>query len=675
MARTAEMKLLELMVLKEDIAPVVEYIGKKENLQFVTKNSGSKPSGKINSAGNSSALNSFSEDAELFSQLKSACIELQLDTASIKISECLSPTDIERNEAYRIIESYKSLQQRNEAASENFVKVTDARKEVLAFANLNVPYSELEHLSFLSMKIGRIVPSDFDKIKAALEGTAEVIALGDDKSHILVASSKKGRFAIDTELKNYGFTPVEVPHDFNGVPEDVLAGLDKKLAEAREAVDELVVERMNFVETHKDKLLKLLGDFSIAVQVDNITHSLESTELVYRLTGWIYVNDVPAYMKDLDEITEGRIVIREYDVHEVVDVVNGKEQVPVKLKHGKFVKSFERMVFSYGAPIYGTIDPTPFVAVFFTLLFGIMFGDCGQGLCFVIMGILMARKIINVGNWNKFAPIFIAIGISSSIMGVLTGEFFGTERLLEPFAEWVTGFFGTPHAPILRLMPSDDPKSIYVMFGVFGVAVAIGFVINTCGLIINMINNLIRKKYAEVLFGKNGLAGAIFFWYVIALVLRIVLLNHKVAVYDIIIICVALFFAAFASPFERAMNGEKPVFENGFGTYLISSVVELIEVFSGYLSNTISFVRVGAFALSHAVLNFTIMTLTNMCGGIASVGGIIVLILGNALIIVLEGMIVAIQVIRLQYYEFFSKFFHENGREFKPFTFESISEK
>ena len=69
------------------------------------------------------------------------------------------------------------------------------------------------------------------------------------------------------------------------------------------------------------------------------------------------------------------------------------------------------------------------------------------------------------------------------------------------------------------------------------------------------------------------------------------------------------------------------------------------------------------------------MTLTNMCGGVASVGGIIVLILGNALIIVLEGMIVAIQVIRLQYYEFFSKFFHENGREFKPFAFESISEK
>jgi V/A-type H+-transporting ATPase subunit I len=295
-----------------------------------------------------------------------------------------------------------------------------------------------------------------------------------------------------------------------------------------------------------------------------------------------------------------------------------------------------------------------------------MFGDFGQGLFFVLFGILMGLNVIKVGGWNKFAPIFMAIGISSSIMGLLTGEFFGTETVLEPFAEFVTGLFGKPHAPILHLMPSADPKSIYVMFGVFGVAVAIGFVINTCGLLLNIINNLIRRNYAEALFGKNGIAGAVFFWYVIALVLRVVLAKHSVALYDIVIIALSLFFAAFAEPFERAMDGEKPLFENGFGTYIISSVVEIIEVISGYLSNTVSFVRVGAFALSHAVLDFLILTLTELCGG---AGGLAILIVGNAIIIVLEGMIVAIQVIRLQYYEFFSKFFHETGREFKPFVF------
>ena len=119
-------------------------------------------------------------------------------------------------------------------------------------------------------------------------------------------------------------------------------------------------------------------------------------------------------------------------------------------------------------------------------------------------------------------------------------------------------------------MPSSDPKSIYVMFGVFGVAVAIGFVINTCGLIINIVNNFIRKRYGEALFGKNGLAGAVFFWYVIALVLRIVLLHHSPQIYDWVIIGVSLFFAAFASPFERLFAGRifLAVFYKNFSMYL-----------------------------------------------------------------------------------------------------------
>ncbi len=299
-----------------------------------------------------------------------------------------------------------------------------------------------------------------------------------------------------------------------------------------------------------------------------------------------------------------------------------------------------------------------------------MFGDLGQGLVFVLAGILMHFKIIKVGGWNKFAPIFIAIGCTSSVMGLLTGEFFSNETLLEPFAMWLTGLFGNPHAPILKIMPSSDPNSIKTMFGVFGVAVAVGFVINSIGLVINFINNLIRRKWADAFFGKNGLAGAVFFWYVVSIVLRVVLAKHKITPYDIVILAVSLFFAAFASPFERAFNHERPLFENGFGTYLISSVVEVIEVISGYLSNTVSFIRVGAFALSHAVLDYVIYLLTGLCGGAGSPGGIAVLIVGNALIVVLEGMIVAIQVIRLQYYEFFSKFFNETGEEFKPFLFE-----
>ncbi len=661
MARTTEMRLLELMVLKQDISTVIEFIGKQKNFLFQTKKN------KEVKADDDSIGPDI--DSQFFDELKKIRDELLINDLSTSDEDVTAPVEGDRSAASRLIASYKELQSNLSEAADELTKCTEAYNESMAFSNLQVSYSELEHLSFLSLKIGKIAENNFDDLKDSLAGLAVVIPLGNDKSHILVASSKKGRFALDTELKNYNFVEMQVPSDFKGIPEDVLEGMKNKKFEAEQKVEELNTEKKNFAETHKELLNSLYKKFALQVQIGQVKQTLESTELVYRITGWITAADVEHYMKSLDELTEGRIAIRDYEPYEVPSVMSGKEQVPVKLTHGKLLKSFERVIFSYGAPVYGSIDPTPLVALFFTLLFGIMFGDCGQGLMLFLIGLLMALKVIKLGGWEKFARVFMCIGVSSSIMGLLTGEFFGTETLLEPFAEWVTGLFGNPHAPILKLMPNGDPKSIYAMFGVFGVAVGIGFIINTCGLLINIINNIMRKKYGEAFFGKNGLAGAVFFWYVIALVLRIVLLHHKIAAYDWIIIGLSLFFAAFAAPFERALNHEKPLLENGFGTYVISSIVEIIEVISGYLSNTVSFVRVGAFALSHAVLNFTILTLTNLCGGQTTIGGIFVLILGNALIIVLEGMIVAIQVVRLQYYEFFSKFFHETGREFTPFQF------
>lgn len=667
MAKTAKMKLVELMVLKQDISKVIEFIGKKGSFQFQKKDK------KTNNAGAEDAqkiLDISNADSQYYAEIKKICNILEIKDFPENLNDFSAPDDQTRAMANNLIAAYKELEERISEASDNATKVNNTYKEAMAFSNLQVSYSELEHLSFLSLKIGKIPSENFDDLKESLESNAIVVALGDDKSHILVASSRKGRFALNTELKNHGFVEMEVPHDFKGVPADVLESLKAQKELAEKQIAELQTEKQNFAETHKQIILKLIGTFAIGVQIAEVVDNLESTELVYRLTGWIPEAESEAYMKGLDEITEGRIAIREFSPMEVPSVINGKEKVPVKLNHGKFISSFERMIFSYGSPVYGTIDPTPFVAVFFTILFGFMFGDLGQGLVFVLAGILMHFKIIKVGGWNKFAPIFIAIGCTSSVMGLLTGEFFSNETLLEPFAMWVTGLFGNPHAPILKVMPSSDPNSIKTMFGVFGVAVAVGFVINSIGLVINFINNIIRRKWADAFFGKNGLAGAVFFWYVVATVLRVVLAKHKIAPYDIVILAVSLFFAAFASPFERALNHEKPLFENGFGTYLISSVVEVIEVISGYLSNTVSFIRVGAFALSHAVLDYVIYLLTGLCGGAGSPGGIAVLIVGNALIVVLEGMIVAIQVIRLQYYEFFSKFFNETGEEFKPFVFE-----
>ena len=652
MARTAVMRLLELMVMKEDIRRVIEYLGKKGNFEFQDGLGD----------GNSSASNAYKET---FEQLQTIRSYLNVDEPVEYLDGTVLPGAAEITEAEKLCASVTSIRDRETKAADTLKRISDTLKETKAFANLKVPYTELEHLSFLTLRVGKIDPGYFDELVFRLGNRAVVVALGEDKSRILVASSKKGRFSVETELKDFNFVPLSVPKDFKGVPDDMIAGLERQEAEAKTALDAIVNERRNFAETHTAILLRLLCCFSIGMQVQLVEDKLESTQLVYRITGWIPAADTQLTMKELDNLTEGRIAIRLYAPEEVPSVINGREKVPVKLKHGKFVGSFERMVFSYGAPLYGTIDPTPIVAFFFTLLFGIMFGDAGQGLVFLLIGILLTTNVIKkFPSCNKFGPIFIAIGISSTVMGLLNGEFFANSELLIPFGEWLTGLFGEPRERVLELMPSAD--TIGKMFLFFLFTMAVGFIINSLGLIINIVNQFSLHHPGKALFGKTGLSGALFFWYVIAMVIRLVVAKSSIQWFDWVVIGVTLFGVFMAEPLERLLEGERPVFKDGVSTGIIVGLVEIMDTVSNYFSNTASFLRVGAFALAHVVLGFIIFSMSSLAGG---AGGLLITVLGNVIVIVLEGMVVAIQVIRLQYYEFFSKFFTETGKEFKPFQF------
>jgi V/A-type H+-transporting ATPase subunit I len=151
--------------------------------------------------------------------------------------------------------------------------------------------------------------------------------------------------------------------------------------------------------------------------------------------------------------------------------------------------------------------------------------------------------------------------------------------------------------------------------------------------------------------------------------LRIVLTKGAIQWFDIVCVVLPLVGLFFAEPLGRLVEGKRPILENGLFSAFIAGFVEILEVVSTYISNSVSFLRVGAFALSHAVLSYITFTMSDLVGGSLSAGGLAVALFGNAIIIVLEGLIVAIQVVRLQYYEFFSKFFTETGREFKPFRF------
>jgi V/A-type H+-transporting ATPase subunit I len=194
--------------------------------------------------------------------------------------------------------------------------------------------------------------------------------------------------------------------------------------------------------------------------------------------------------------------------------------------------------------------------------------------------------------------------------------------------------------------------------------------LNSIGLLVNIINQWVLKRYEKALFSKTGLAGILFFWYAIFLAVRI-LRGGRFAWFDLAGLLVPVAGIFFGPLIWRLISGERPVLEHGFMVFVMEGFVEILETASTYISNTVSFLRVGAFALSHAVLSFIVFTLSEMVGELAvgPVFSLIVMIFGNGVIILLEGMIVAIQVVRLQYYEFFSKFFTETGVEFSPFRF------
>jgi V/A-type H+-transporting ATPase subunit I len=353
--------------------------------------------------------------------------------------------------------------------------------------------------------------------------------------------------------------------------------------------------------------------------------------------------------------------------------MDGSEKVPVSMKHSKFIKGFESVVFSYGAPLYGTIDPTPIVAIFFTVLFGIMFGDAGQGAVLLLLGLI-------TGNIRRFAKIkgystpLISVGIASIVMGLITGEIFTREELLiAPTRAITQAITGQPMDRLLTIMPlAEHGGSVIKLFYFFGFTIGMGVILNSLGLLINIYNKCALRKYETAFFGKTGLAGLLLFWYAIALALRCIFFNGRFEYYDLaglLVPCVVIFFGPVI---WRCIARERPLLHEGLMTFIMEGFVEIIETVSGYISNTVSFLRVGAFALSHGVLSYIVFRFTEeLAGGgpIGSVSATLVFIFGNLVIIVLEGMIVAIQVVRLQYYEFFSKFFTETGVEFAPFRF------
>jgi V/A-type H+-transporting ATPase subunit I len=305
------------------------------------------------------------------------------------------------------------------------------------------------------------------------------------------------------------------------------------------------------------------------------------------------------------------------------------------------------LVTTYARPRYGEIDPTWLIAITFPLLFGAMFGDVGHGLLLALFGgVISSRKVKALKSLAGLGGLITICGLVAAAFGFLYGSLFGYEDIL----------------PAIWMHPLENILSILI------VAVGAGVVLLTLGFLIGIFNAIVSHDWPHLVFGHNGIAGFLLYWSLLGLAgsaAKVIPVSPKI--FGLLAIVAGL-ATMFSELLIRLMEGERPLIEGGIGTYAIQAPVELFEAVISLLSNSLSYVRVGAFAVAHGGLSSAFFILAKLTGPEFGVSYWIVVAIGNLFIVGFEGLIVGIQTMRLSYYEFFSKFFSGGGMRFEPLT-------
>ncbi|MCD6460176.1 hypothetical protein J7L67_05870 [bacterium] len=463
---------------------------------------------------------------------------------------------------------------------------------------------------------------------------------------VILYSLKRESISIKKLLEKSNFQQISLDTEFEGSPKDILDKVNNNILMMKKAKSDLVEKRKNLFE-HIRKNIVIYGYFfhynSLLLKAQKFFKKTDKTCVI---SGWVPNDMLPNLIKDIKNAVNGRCY---YEIHNPVDLHRSYTQVPFKFNDNKLIKPFELLVKAYGVPNYSTINPTPFFALTFLLMFGFMFADAGHGLILVLCGLyLMLKKSFKI-TVRQVGLLLVLCGSSSTFFGVMFGSVFGNEKIIAPV--WIY--------PMRNI---DMILKISLFFG-------IGMI--SAGIIINVVNFILTRKWSDAIFHKTGLLSGFIYWGLLGLIVKSFVLKHNVPGWLwFLIVGVPIIILFFKAPFEKIIGQGSFQRNEGVFAYLMNTVFEIVEIFMGYIANTFSFIRVGAFALSHVGLFFAVFNLAKMLGegSFGTIASTIIIILGNILVLVLEGMIVTIQTIRLEYYEFFSKFFPGDGTLYKPLS-------
>ena len=558
--------------------------------------------------------------------------------------------DIQEASAFveRLSEELKELTDRREELLIQIEALKKSKDRVAPFTELNYSLREILGFKFIKFRFGRVTREYYDKINNYVYDTIDTVMFKclEDSEYVWFVYFVPDKLSekIDAIYASMHFERVFLPDEYEGTPleaehvlEEKIQALEAEKLEAEQAVKTIL-------EDKKEELTKAwmrLERFGINFDVRKLAAcTMHNSNNFYILCGWMSESDARVLRKEI-EGDENTFCIVEDNRGNITSTP------PTKMKNPGLFKPFEMYVEMYGLPSYNEIDPTILIGITYSILFGFMFGDAGQGLCLLIGGFLLYRfkKV-------RLAGIISCCGFFSTIFGFLFGSIFGFEDIID--AIWLRPQEAMTDLPFIGRLNT-----------VFVVAIAIGMGIILLCMILNIINSARVHDTEKLWFDTNGAAGLVFYAAlasVIVLYMSGKALPATIVLVIMFVIPLAVIF--FKEPLTAMVEKKSEKISGGVGMFITQGIFELFEVLLSYFSNTLSFVRVGAFAVSHVAMMQVVLMLAGAEVGDPNWG---IVIGGNLFVCGMEGLIVGIQVLRLEYYELFSRFYRGSGRAFEPY--------
>jgi V/A-type H+/Na+-transporting ATPase subunit I len=597
-----------------------------------------------------------------------------IDTAPDRVStlsiEELEPINLE--EAARYLDGIdRDLEDRRERQKElqqEIVKTADLERQIRMFEDFGGGFQSSSPYSFLTVQTGTVPNRYIDTFKDQLKKLPSVFiesGMPEDPVFLLL-TMKRDNQHVDKILESAQWTDTEPPAGRPGIREDVLRDIEIKTRNFLEEQKKVSTDIEDEILKRREVLLGLWKNLTLNELYLRIQTHFGRTARTVLFSGWLPIEkkrDLEAGIRE----SAGAACWLEWHNPESKDGEKTPPNVPVQMSNPKFLKPFQVLVENYAIPEYGSINPTPFVFVSFLLMFGLMFGDAGHGFVLLLVGILGIFVRRRAEASTILFRLITWCGSASIVSGVLFGSYFGMK--------WLPPLWFDYHGIIAGHSIGSGP--VHSVYDILTITIYFGIAVIGTGLILNWINCIRKKKWTVLFLDKGGLLGG---WiYAAGVYIAFYFVRHDYkglppGGFILPLVAVPVLLLLLKPPIEY-FSGNKHHDGKRFSAmtlmdFFMEWIVEVLEIFSGYLANTLSFMRVAGLGIAHVSLMMAFFKIAEMItpGGGLSFGAVIVLIFGNVLVIVLEGLSAGIQSLRLNYYEFFSKYFSGSGRAYNPIS-------